>query len=131
MKEIDLGKMGAQKATNPKVKDFAQRIADDHTKANNELESIAKQKGVTLPMAPSHEKGGEHAMTSRLSKMSGAAFDKAFVDDMVTDHQKAITRFENESKSGTDTELKDFATKTLPTLRSHLDTAQMLQREQK
>jgi putative membrane protein len=120
--EVELGKLGVQKATNPKVKDFAQKLVDDHTKLNTELESLAKQKGVTLTMPQS-----KSATETRLDKMSGAAFDKAFMHNMVMDHEKAISLYETEAKSGTDNDVKEFASKYLPELKSHLDTAKQIQ----
>jgi putative membrane protein len=121
-KEVELGKLAVEKAANPKVKEFGQRQVDDHGKMNKELEALAKEKGVTLPM--SHTKD---ATEMKLSKMSGAAFDKAYMHDMVMDHEKTIAAFETESKSGTDPELKDWAGKQLPALRSQLEAAKSIQ----
>jgi putative membrane protein len=119
--EVEFAKLGTQKATNSAVKDLAQRLLDDHTKANTELEAIAKDKGITLPK--SHPPDPVH---TKLSGMSGAAFDKEFVNQAIMDHQKDIAAFEKESKSGADAQVRDFATKTLPTLRAHLDQAKAI-----
>lgn len=121
--EIQLGQMGVEKATNSDVKTFAQRMIDDHTKANGQLAPIASQKGVTLPTDVStlHK----HA-ASQLSKLSGAEFDRAFMDQMVTDHQKVVTEFQHVSKGAKDSDVKSFASTNLPTMQDHLRMAQDL-----
>jgi putative membrane protein len=121
--EIQLGQMGVQKATNSDVKTFAQHMIDDHTQANSQLAPIASQKGVTLPTDVSalHK----HA-ASQLSKLSGAEFDRAFMDQMVTDHQKVVAEFQHVSKGAKDSDVKSFASTTLPTLQEHLRMAQDL-----
>jgi putative membrane protein len=121
--EIQLGQMGVQKATNSDVKAFAQRMIDDHTQANSQLAPIASQKGVTLPTDVSalHK----HA-ASQLSKLSGAEFDRAFMDQMVTDHQKVVAEFQHVSKGAKDSDVKSFASTKLPALQEHLRMAQDL-----
>jgi putative membrane protein len=121
--EIQLGQMGVQKATNSDVKTFAQRMIDDHTQANSQLAPIASQKGVTLPTDVStlHK----HA-ASQLSKLSGAEFDRAFMDQMVTDHQKVVAEFQHVSKGAKDSDVKSFASTNLPTMQDHLKMAQDL-----
>jgi putative membrane protein len=121
--EIQLGQMGVQKATNSDVKTFAQRMIDDHTQANSQLAPIASQKGVTLPTDVSalHK----HA-ASQLSKLSGAEFDRAFMDQMVTDHQKVVTEFQHVSKGAKDSDVKSFASTNLPAMQEHLRMAQDL-----
>lgn len=116
--EVELGKLAAQKATNPEVKKFAQKMVDDHTKAGNELKDLAAKKGKTLPadMNSSHK-----STLEKLKGLSGADFDKAYVDAMVDDHETAVDLFENEAEDGTDADIKAFAAKTLPTLKSHLE----------
>jgi putative membrane protein len=121
--EIQLGQMGVQKATNSDVKTFAQRMVDDHTQANSQLAPIASQKGVTLPTDVStlHK----HA-ASQLSKLSGAEFDRAFMDQMVADHQKVVAEFQHVSKGAKDSDVKSFASTNLPTMQDHLKMAQDL-----
>ena len=116
--EVELGKLASQKAENPDVKSFAQRMVDDHGKANDELKSIASSKNITLP-DESTVKTKHKAMLDRMEKMSGAAFDKAYMADMVKDHNKDVAAFEREANGGKDAELKAFASKTLPTLKEH------------
>jgi putative membrane protein len=122
--EVELGKLAADHASNADVKTFGKRMVDDHSKANDELSAILKQKGMT---APTELKGKEKATYDRLAKLNGAAFDKAYMSDMVKDHEKDVKEFEHESTSGKDPDLKAFAAKTLPTLQDHLKMARETQ----
>ena len=124
MAEIELGKVAQQNAQSDEVKKFAQRMVDDHSTASKELEPIATKLGVTPPAAP-HGKHGK--MVQNLSKKTGADFDKAYIDDMVKDHKKAVKLFERESQKGDSEELRQFAAKQLPVLQDHLKMAQDLQ----
>ncbi len=118
--EVELGKLATANASNDDVKKFGQRMVDDHGKANDELASIHKQKCMNAPTAL---EGKEKSTYDKLSKLSGPAFDKAYMSAMVKDHTEDVKEFENESKSGKDPELKAFAGKTLPTLQDHLKMA--------
>lgn len=120
MAEVDLGQLAASKATNPDVKQFGQRMVDDHGKANDELKSFASQKSITLPTELDAKHKSEHA---RLEKLSGDAFDRAYMSSMVEDHNKDVAAFERESKSAKDPDLKAWVTKTLPTLQDHQKSA--------
>ena len=123
MAEVELGKLATQKATSDAVKQFGQKMVDDHSAANSELTQLAAAKGLTLPT----ELDAKHrADITRLSKLSGAAFDGAYSKAMLDDHVKDVAAFEKESTSGTDPEVKAFATKTLPTLKQHLEMARSL-----
>jgi putative membrane protein len=118
MMEVAKGKLAAQHASRDDVKQFAQRMVDDHTKAGDELKSIASGKSLTLPAdQPSAQ---DQAMLDKMGKMDGAAFDRAYIADQVKDHEKTIALFEKEARNGKDAELKAFAEKTLPTLKDHL-----------
>lgn len=121
MAEVEMGNLAARKATDPKVKEFGQRMADDHTKANNELKSVVSSKGVTLP---DRIDAKDQSTKDRLSNLSGAEFDRAYMRDMVQDHKTDIGEFEREANHGSDPDLKAFAAKTLPTLREHLRMAE-------
>jgi putative membrane protein len=121
MAEVELGQLAADKASNPEVKEFANRMVKDHTQANDQLRQIATQKGVTLPSSPS----AKYEMTKKkLSKLSGDAFDQAYMHDMLKDHKTDIAAFEKESTSGKDPDVKQFASQTLPTLKDHLKQAE-------
>jgi len=119
--EVELGKLAAEKASSEDVKKFGQRMVDDHGKANDELKSLAQSKNITLPTAPDSK---DKAKMDRLSKLSGEAFDRAYMQEMVKDHKKDVNEFRTESKSGKDPEIKSWASKTLPTLEEHLTMAE-------
>ena len=120
MAEVDLGKIGVQRAESPDVKQFAQRMVDDHSKANDELKQVAQKRGVALP---GDVDAKEKATIDRLSKLSGPAFDKAYMRDMVNDHVKDVSLFEHQSTSRKDADLKAWIDQTLPTLKEHKDMA--------
>ncbi|MGI4020064.1 MAG: DUF4142 domain-containing protein [Janthinobacterium lividum] len=116
MAEVALAQLAQQKATSPDVKSFAAQMITDHTKANEKLMALAKQKNVTLPAAVSND---EQKIMDDLSKKSGKDFDKGYVDAMVEDHDKDVKLFTDASKDLKDADLKAFATTTLPTLKMH------------
>lgn len=121
MMEVELGKMAMDKAISSKVKDFAKMMVDDHTKANNELKSLASQKNIMLSgsLMEKHQK-----LMDNLAKKSGKEFDKEYMDKMVDDHKEDIEAFEKAAEKGNDSDVKSFASKTLPTLRHHLEMAE-------
>ena len=116
MEEVEVGKLAVQKAQNPDVKRFAQRMVADHSKANDELKKLATTKGITLPAMSADDM---KATKDRLSKLSGADFDREYMSMMAAGHDKAVAAFQEESADGSDPDLKAFATKTLPTLLEH------------
>jgi putative membrane protein len=123
MAEVELGKLAAEKGSSQEVKDFGQRMVDDHGKANEQLKQLASQKHVDLPQQPS----SKHAATkAKLEKLSGQDFDKVYVAEMVKDHKQDVAEFQRESKSAHDDDLKSFASQTLPTLQDHLKQIQNL-----
>jgi len=126
--EVELGRIAAQKGMSDSVKQFGQRMVDDHSKANEELMSLASSKGVTLPTAldEKHQKD-----VTKLSAMSGAEFDRAYSKMMLSDHTKDVKEFEKQSTRGADPDLKAFASKTLPTLQEHLQMARSLEPNQR
>ena len=123
MMEVELGRIAAQQGMSDAVKQFGQRMVDDHSKANQELMTLASTKGITLPTTL----GEKHrAHVTKLSGMTGRDFDREYVKMMVSDHRKDVNEFEKQSTRGTDADLKAFATKTLPTLQEHLRMAEAL-----
>ena len=120
MAEVEMGKLAQQKAASEQVKQFGSRMVADHSKANDELKQIASSKGLTLP----GELDAKHkAKMAKMQKLSGAAFDRAYMDDMLADHKHDVADFQKEASSGRDADLKGFASKTLPTLQDHLKLA--------
>ena len=119
--EVELGKLATQRASSEKVKQFGQRMVDDHSKANNELKSLAASKGMSVSSSMDSE---SKSTKKRLSALHGSAFDKAYMEDMVKDHEEDVAEFQKEADQGTDSDMKSFAAKTLPTLKEHLRMAQ-------
>jgi len=116
--------LAAQKGTNRAVKEFGQRLVQDHKKANDELMSIATKRN----FQPARDMGDKHkAMQEQLAQLTGQEFDRHFVKHMIEAHQKAITLFRAQASSGKDEELKAFAARTLPVLQEHLKMAQQIQ----
>lgn len=123
MAEVELGRLATERGASDAVKQFGQRMVDDHTKANDELKQWAATAGVTLPTALDAK---HQALVARMSGLSGAAFDKAYAKEMVKDHTKAVQLFQREADRGTDAGLKSFASSKLPTLQEHLQMARSL-----
>jgi putative membrane protein len=121
--EVLAGKLAAQRAADPGVRTFAQRIVSDHTAANDQLKALADSKQMPLPDAVSDE---EHQALGKLEGLNGHEFDQTYADMMVKDHVQDISDFEAESKKTRDPDVKDFAQQTLPTLRHHLMLANRL-----
>ena len=119
--EVQMGNLALQKASSAGVKAFAQRMVTDHSKGNTELQEFATAKGLALPAELDDEHKGA---LDHLAGLSGAEFDKAYMQHMVSDHEKAVALFTAGSTSATDNDLKAWAGKTLPALREHLQLAQ-------
>jgi putative membrane protein len=121
--EVQLGQIALEKASDQKVKDFAKNMLDDHKKANEELKAIASRKDIALPAAPSED----HVKTiADISEKSGKDFDKAYVKQMVKDHEKTVELFEDAQDEVKDAEMRAFIDKTLPVLRQHLEHSKNL-----
>jgi len=119
--EVELGRIAAQKASDPQVKQFAQRMVDDHGKANDKLKQVASARNVTLPTDPPADAKRE---ADKLNKLSGPQFDKEYMKNMLSDHKKDVSLFRSTAKSAKDPNVKQFASETLPTLEEHLQMAQ-------
>ena len=120
MAEVSIGKLAADKASDPDVKQFAQRMVDDHSTANAELTGLASSKGIQLPANPDPK---NQALMDRLAKLSGPEFDRAYMQAMVTDHDHDVSEFRTYSQHGTDPDVKAWAARTLPTLEEHQQMA--------
>lgn len=124
MMEVELGTLALTKASSAQVKQFAQMMVDDHTKANNELKDLAQRKNITLPatMADKHRRKYDN-----LNEKTGADFDKDYIDLMVDDHKEDVKKFEDEAEDGKDADLKTWASSKVATLKHHLEEAQRCQ----
>ncbi|WP_128546499.1 DUF4142 domain-containing protein [Larkinella soli] len=122
--EVELGRLAQQKAQSQRVKDFGAMMVEDHTKANNELKTLATAKNISLPATM----GEEHRKhVDDLSKLSGAEFDREYIDLMVKDHDEDIKHFKEAADDAKDTDMKAFAAKTLPVLQKHHDAVKAIQ----
>jgi putative membrane protein len=126
MAEVKLGHLAQQNGSSDAVKSFGKQMVTDHSKVGDDLKSVAQTEGMTLPMDMARE---DQETYDHLSQLHGAQFDKEYAQDMVTDHQKDIADFQKEASSGKDASLKDFANRTLPTLKNHLRMAQDMERK--
>jgi putative membrane protein len=122
--EIDVTKLAASKADNPQVKQFAEDLQKQHEQLNKDLDDLADKKDVKVPDPTTQQK----TTKDQLDKLKGPAFDRAFISEMVKDHQMAVTEYTKAAKS-TDPDVKNLAEKTLPTLKDHLQRAKDLQKD--
>jgi putative membrane protein len=121
MAEVALGKLAQQNAQSDDVKKFGQRMVDDHSKAEQDLEGVASKANITLPQDVNAQQKAEQ---QRLEKLNGAAFDRAYMAMMVKDHTKDVAEFKKEANSTkANSDLKDYAKRTYPTLEDHLTNA--------
>ena len=128
MMEVELGKLAQNNGGSQEVKAYGKMLETDHAEANSTLQTIATEEHITMPAAMDEE----HSMHVKdMSAKKGAEFDKAFIPMMIEDHEKDITMFKKAGESNPDKEVKDFATKALPTLQKHLDKAKMLKDKMK
>lgn len=119
MLEVEMGRLAQEKGMSKDVKDFGAMMVKDHSKANDELKSIATLKNITLPATLGED---EQKHVNELAKLSGKEFDKKYVSMMVDDHKEDIDLFKKTAEDEkTDTEIKGFASRTLPTLQKHMD----------
>lgn len=125
--EVDLSQVAAQKASQPEVRQFAERMVKDHTAVNGKLMNEAQRhkidtKGTygTPPLEPSEK---AQMTKEQLEGLSGDKLDKAYMQRMIQDHARAVALFQDEAKNGKDTQLRDLASTTLPALEDHLKQA--------
>ncbi len=128
MTEVEMGKLAAQKGASDAVKQYGQKLVDDHTKANDQLKELASKENINLPASLDSK---QQSRVDKLAKLSGPKFDKAFVKDAVKDHEKDINEFKSEAQYGSDPNIKQFASNTLPTLEQHLAAAKDLNKTEK
>jgi putative membrane protein len=113
--EVAVSKAADVSSQDPKIKQFAQQMIRDHSKANDELTALAKSKGLQVPTSLDAE---HQAIVQKLSNRKGSDFDAAYTKQMKEDHAKTVALFQSGAKSS-DPDLAAFAKKTLPTLMEH------------
>lgn len=118
--EVALGKLAVQKAENQQVKDFGQRMIDDHGKANEGLEHAARQQGLEVPQQPTKSQQDTY---KRLSRLSGREFDKQYMRVMLTDHADDAAKFQHYTQTGPNDPVKDWASQTLGIINEHQEMA--------
>ena len=123
--EVKLGQLAQEKGTSEAVKAFGKRMETDHSKAGDKLKDVASKNNINLPSGMNKK---DQATYDRLSKLSGPAFDRAYAQDMVTDHQEDIAEFKKEANDGENKDIKNFASSTLPTLEDHLKQAREMEK---
>jgi putative membrane protein len=121
--EIEMGKLALQKSNDDQVKQFAQRMVDDHTKMQDQLKPVAEQMGVKVPDGPSK---GQMKSMDKMKALSGDAFDQAYIKDMVKDHKKDDSDFKLEAQSTQNPQLKQLVSEADQTIESHLQQIQQI-----
>jgi len=123
--EVQMAQLAQQKASSDDVKKFAQSMIDDHTPNNEQLMKLATAKGLTPPTDPN---AMQQKKLTQLQGLSGAKFDKAYVNVQVMAHSMMLKEMQKEARSGKDADLKSFADQTVPTVEHHLSMAQGLKK---
>jgi putative membrane protein len=118
-----LGNIAKQNGGSDAVKQFGDKMVNDHSKSNNELKQLAQTKGVAVP---TNVTAKDKRMSKMLGAKQGSDFDKAYIHDMVKDHEEDVAEFRNEAQNGKDPDVKAWAQKTLPTLEQHLALAKQV-----
>lgn len=121
--EVQFGRLALMRSTNPDIKRFAQTMVEDHSRANRELATLANDKRLDLARAMDRD---HQVKFDKLAQMRGEQFDRAYAEGQVKDHEDAVALFEDEAKNGADTQLKAWASRTLPHLKDHLKMAHSL-----
>ncbi len=125
MAEVQVAQLALQKSSDDQVKQFAQRMITDHSKMIEDMKPIAQQVGVKMPDGPDKK---QKMMMAKLQALSGADFDKAYVQAMVKDHKEDDADFKTEISGGQSPAVKDAASKGDPIIESHLQTIQGIAR---
>ena len=123
MAEVETGQLAQAKGNSPAVREFGEMMVRDHTKANDKLKQIAGRQNIELPTEPDAQ---HKAKKQQLEAASGAAFDSAYMQAQVADHEATELLLKQEIESGTDAEAKAWAREALPTVTAHLTRARQL-----
>lgn len=123
MAEVQLGQLAEQKSNSEDVKQFGQRMVDDHTKLNDQMKPIAAQLGVEPPtqLMPKDQE-----LMTRLQGLSGDEFDKAYIKAMLKDHKKDNKEFQMEASNGQNPQEKEAAMQGDQIIKQHLQLAEQL-----
>ncbi|MGE3277089.1 MAG: DUF4142 domain-containing protein [Vicinamibacterales bacterium] len=125
MKEVQVSQLAQERASNAQVKAFAERMVQDHQQANDQLQQIVTQHGWN----PSPDRDAINDARQELEDKTGADFDTAYMDMMVSDHEDAVGLLEDKvDDMEANPDVRRWATDTVPTLRDHLQQAQSIQK---
>jgi putative membrane protein len=126
MTEVEIAKLATERASSDSIKQFAQATVDDQNKLTEELRKIAGNEKMDVPESIDSK---HQSRVDKLSKLSGTEFDRTMIKDMTKNHQQDVREFQSEAQGGADPAVKEFASKSLPTLQQHLETAKSLSKE--
>lgn len=123
MMEVELGNMAQQKTKHPRIKGFGEMMVREHSNGNEDLKNLASLKNVTLPATMGDQ---QQKAVDDLRKKTAADFDITYINMMIEDHEDDIRKFEKAANDAKSPDVKAFASKTLPVLRNHLDSARVI-----
>ena len=121
--ELKLGELAAQRGKSDDVKQFGQKLVNDHTRFIDRMRQIAQEEGIGVPEGI---RGRDKALEMRLGELSGNAFDRAFIEAMVLDHRKDLSEFQKEANFGNDTSIRNAASEGAQIIGEHLQLAEQL-----
>ena len=121
--EVEMGKLALQKSNDDQVKEFAQKMVDDHGKMADALKPAAQQMGVKVPDGPSK---GQMKKMDKMKALQGDAFDQAYIKDMVKDHKSDVNEFKQEAQNTQNPSMKQFATQASQVIEQHLQQIQQI-----
>jgi len=127
MAEVQLAQLTLQKSNNEQVKQFAQKMIDDHTRLGEQMKPVAEQIGVPIPTKVSKK---DSKVMAKLQGLSGTAYDQAYIQDMIKDHKQDLSDFQMEASNGQDQTVKDAAQKGSELIAQHLQLVQQLAKDQ-
>lgn len=125
--EVQISRLALGRSNDQEIRRFAQRMVDDHSRANDELQRLARREGVSLPSRPD---SAHRQAYDRLQRLRGNNFDRAYMDVMAPDHEQAVTLFRTEARNGRDRDVRDWAARVLPTLQGHRQMAHDVRRDE-
>jgi putative membrane protein len=132
LKEVSIGKLAEERASNDEVRAYAVQLVNDHTNADQMVTATAQKKGARLRDSAAGRRGGSHGRLAeqKLSSASGAQFDRLFLEQSSADHKKLISELQQEREDATDDDIEALIDKIVPILQQHNDLAQILMKKE-
>ena len=134
--EIELGKIAEQKAASSEVRAYADQLVQDHTNVDRMVVEMAQESGTNLKngaeahQAIRHESAREKALERKLKSAQGAAFDRLFLQETSAEHDKLISKLQQDKQDTSDEELETLIEKVIPVLEQHRELAQILMKKE-